>query len=132
MLPFHASCENKAQIITCQSTCTFIGSGQHSYYLNLFLLTGGAGKLEEIPGRLAAQRGQLGAASEEIHRGACHQLVCSYFSVLVLLVIGSYVAYTFTLHILKTLNNKNRIQCRLLKYPISQYLYPVHCSTVVN
>ncbi len=71
--PFHASCENKAQIITCQSTCTFIGSGQHSYYLNLFLLTGGAGKLEEIPGRLAAQRGQLGAASEEIHRGACHQ-----------------------------------------------------------
>ena len=132
MLPFHASCENKAQSITCQSTCTVFGSGQHSYYLNLFLLTGGAGNLQKITGRVAAQRGRPGAASEETYRGACRQLVCSYFSVLVLLVIGIYVAYTFTLHILKTLNNKNRIQCRVLKYPILEYLCPVHCSTVVN
>ena len=29
------------------------------------------------------------------------------FSVLVLLVIGIYIVYTFTLHIFKTLNNKN-------------------------
>jgi hypothetical protein len=34
--------------------------------LNLVLLTGGAGNLKEIAGRLAAQRGHLGAASEEI------------------------------------------------------------------
>jgi hypothetical protein len=63
------------------------------------LLTGGAGGLKEIECS-AAQYEQHRAASKEVHSGVCHQLVCSYFSMLVLLVIGIYVAYTFALQIL--------------------------------
>jgi len=54
------------------------------------LLTGGAGGLKEIERRLAVQYEQCQAASKEIYGGACHQLVRSYFNMLVLLVTGIY------------------------------------------
>jgi hypothetical protein len=66
------------------------------------LLTGGAGSLKEIESRLAAHHEQCRAAIKEIHGGACHQLVSSYFNMLVLLMTGIYVVYTFTLHMLNT------------------------------
>jgi hypothetical protein len=66
------------------------------------LLPGGAGGLKENEHRLAAQYEERRAAIKEIHGGACHQLVRSYFSMLALLVIGIYVIYTLTLQILNT------------------------------
>ena len=85
-----------------------------------------------------------------MHRGSCRHLVRSCFNVLVLLVIGIYVVYTFMLHPVtkifimckvsecwRIINTcccfvMTKIQCRLLKYCILKYLYRVHCSTVGN